>query len=286
MAETSAQPSVRLGGSNATITSGEGLVAFSFPRGEGVLRPARWQFRDRDDLVEVLAGTLSLPVQDGGLRGTVRRHGKYVRRNADGEVLTTFGDPILDLITNEHGELMIGGQRLSIGSAELREAKNRMGGVGTIDLALYGEEMIRHNVARAAMGEGDFVLTECTDRVITLASVLARRIHRDGDTMQFKAWKKSGFYWSMGAEIETWGEDFQEARIESRYLDTVVAQTCAAVKFDSDDDTDDDYLDEYEWGINAPQPLRVISLCTARWKGENFGPSQVEAGADCFEVEF
>jgi hypothetical protein len=208
------------------------------------------------------------------------------RRNTDGQALTTFGDPILDLITNEYGELTIGGQRLSIGTTELQEPKQRVGGVSTINLASYLRQTTPYDVARVAMGGGDFVLTECTDRVIAFATVLARTFVRDGDTMRFRAWKKSGLYWSMGAEIETWGEDFQEARIESRYLDTFVGQTCAAVKFDSDHDTNDDYLDEYEWGVNAPQPLRVVSLCTARWKGEDFGPTRLEAGDPCFEVTF
>jgi hypothetical protein len=73
------------------------------------------------------------------------------------------------------------------------------------------------------------------------------------------------------------------ARIDSTYLDTVIGTTCAAVKTDSDSDSNDDYVDEYEWGVNAPQPLRVISFCAARWKGENFAGS-VEAGPDCFVV--
>jgi hypothetical protein len=77
MTETPAQTSVELAGSNAKITSGERVVAFSFPKEEGVLQPARWEFRDRSDLVDFLADTLNLPVQDGGVRGTVRRHGKY-----------------------------------------------------------------------------------------------------------------------------------------------------------------------------------------------------------------
>jgi hypothetical protein len=284
MTEIPAQTSVELAGSNAKITSSERVVAFSFPQREGVLQPTRWEFHDRSDLVDFLADTLNLPVQDGGVRGTLRRHGKYVRRNANGQALTTFGDPILDLITNEYGELTIGGQRLSIGTAELQEPQQRMGGVSTINLASFLRQTTPYDVARAAMGEEDFVLTECTDRVVAFASVRSRTFVRDGDTMRFRAWKRTGPYWSMGAEIETWGEDFQEAQIESRYLDTVVGQTCAAVKFDSDHDTNDDYLDEYEWGVNAPQPLRVISVCTARWKGQDFGPTQVEAGTVCFEV--
>jgi hypothetical protein len=35
--------------------------------------------------------------------------------------------------------------------------------------------------------------------------------------------------------------------------------------------------------LDAPQPLRVVSLCSAQWKGRSL-TAQVEAGPDCFEV--
>lgn len=87
----------------------------------------------------------------------------------------------------------------------------------------------------------------------------------------------------MGAEIETWGGKFTTARIESRYIDTFYAQTCFVVKTDSDSDTNDDYVDEYEWGVNAPQPKRIESVCTARFKGQQF-VGGVQAGSQCFVV--
>jgi hypothetical protein len=272
--------------SNAKVTAAGGAVAFSFPPGEGGLRAARWQFRNRDDLVRFLADTFNLPVHDGGLRGTIRRYGKYVRRDAHGNPVTAFGDPILDLITNEYGELEVGGQRLSIGAAELREPRYRMGGLSNVDLGVKADEVAAYHLRRAAMGVGDFVVTDNTDGLVAFASTnpSQRDYWLDGDHLRFKAWKKNRFlYWSMGAEVETWNHDFTSARIDSRYLDTFVGQTCAVVKVDSDSDTNDDYLDEYEWGINAPQPLRVVSLCTAQWKGRHFA-AQVEAGEACFEV--
>jgi hypothetical protein len=277
---------VGLGGSNAEVTVGSGRVAFFFPREEGELQAARWQFHNRDDLVGFLADTLSLPVRDGGVRATIRRHGKYVRRDPRGNPVTTFGDPILDLITNDYGELEVGGQRLSIGSAELREPRYRVGGLSNVDLGVQADEVSAYHLRRAAMGMGDFVVTDNTDGLTAFASTnpSQRDYYVGGDHLRFKAWKKKRFlYWSMGAEIETWGHDFTSAQIQSRYLDTIVGQTCAAVKVDSDSDTNDDYLDEYESGVNAPQPLRVVSLCTAQWKGRTFS-AQVEAGQDCFEV--
>jgi hypothetical protein len=56
-----------------------------------------------------------------------------------------------------------------------------------------------------------------------------------GGHLRFKAWKKNyPFYWSMGAEIETWGGNFISATIESIYIDTFLAQTCFVVKRGSD----------------------------------------------------
>jgi hypothetical protein len=270
---------------DAKIESAGDRVTFAFPKGGGVIRSAKWEFADQSELVDFLAETLGMKSEAGTLRGTVRRRGKYVRHDDRGRKTATFGDPILDLITNVHGELSIGGQRISLGAADLRAPSNQIGGLSSVDLTVNLDEATRLDVAQAARGESEQVLTESTGEAIALATVRSRTFVRNGHKMRFRAWKKNlALYWSMGAEIETWGRDFERARIESRYLDTVVGQTCAAVKVDSDSDTNDDYLDEYEWGVNAPQPLRVVSICTARWEADDFGPTQVEAGEPCFEV--
>jgi hypothetical protein len=92
--------------------------------------------------------------------------------------------------------------------------------------------------------------------------------------MRFRSWKKN--YWvyrSIGSEIETWGGDFSWAEIQSIYADPVVPANpfiCGIVKFDSDHDTNDDYVDEYEYGIIADTPTTVRSFCQARWKGQNY----------------
>jgi hypothetical protein len=278
--------SFELAGATAEITSDGSRSTFVFPRGHGLIEPRRFEFRDRQELVEYLAENLRLSIEADGVRGSVWRTGKYTRRNSDGDLIHTFGDPILDMITNDHGDLFIGGQRLPLAQEELREPRYRVGGVSTLDLGSLGEDFERNYIQRAVMGEGDYVLVTRVGRLTAFASKnpSQRDFFQDGDHLRFKAWKKSRFlYWSMGAEVETWGQDFDRAEVQSRYLDTVVGQTCAAVKLDSDNDTDDDYLDEYEWGVNAPQPLRVVSLCTARWKNQNFA-GQVEAGPACFEI--
>lgn len=264
----------------------ERRLEFRFPESEGLLAPDRWEFRDRSELVDYLARLLSVEPLGDALRGTAVRYGKYERQDAEGKRAFTFGDPILDLITSPDGTLVIGGARTDLAGLELGSARQRSGGIRSIDLAELSDAIRDLQVAQAAAGQGDFALIECNRDVVALASTNPhqRDFYRSGDHLRFKAWRKRYvFYWSMGAEVETWGHDFDSARIESRYLDTVVGQVCSAVKIDSDSDTDDDYVDEYEWGVNAPQPLRVVSNCSADWHGERFG-GQVAAGEECFEV--
>ena len=89
----------------------------------------------------------------------------------------------------------------------------------------------------------------------------------------------------MEAEIETWGGNFTSATIESVYIDTFFAQTCFVVKRDSDSDTNDHYLDEYELGKMLPNQSESSSVCSAQSKGQRF-VGGVEAGPQCFVVGF
>jgi hypothetical protein len=140
-----------------------------------------------------------------------------------------------------------------------------------------------YQVAKAASGDGDIAIIAADANGVDLATTNPSQqdFERQGDLLRFKAWRKSYFfYWSMGAEVETWGHDFDTASIEGTYIDLFYGQICDVVKTDSDSDTDDDYVDEYEWGVNAPQPLRVASVCRASWHGEGFA-GQVVAGSEC-----
>lgn len=101
--------------------------------------------------------------------------------------------------------------------------------------------------------------------------------------MRFRSWKNNYLiYKSIGTEIETWRGDFSRAEIQSVYTDPIVPTDpfiCGIVKSDSDSDTNDDYVDEYEYSINAPIPSSVRSYCTAQWKGQ-FYSGTVSKG-DC-----
>jgi hypothetical protein len=100
--------------------------------------------------------------------------------------------------------------------------------------------------------------------------------------LNFHAWKKKEIlYWSMGGEISVYNTNakFEAADIWSKYYMSVTSP-CMLVKEDNDSDRDDRYVDEYEWGINAPQPERVASLCRAQWHNAQFA-DVVTAGEGC-----
>jgi hypothetical protein len=181
----------------------------------------------------------------------------------------TFGDPVLDLITDEHGWLTIGGRRHNLAAAEVADPAARSGGVSTIDLSPRPGEL-DHIIRQASLGTGRFSIVEAgADRaIITTTNPSEYGFYSGGAKMRFRAFKKNDWVgWKMGADIETWGGDFTRAEIQSDYGMTVWDNVCGVAKHDSDSDTNDDYVDEYEWGINSSPPTGVRSICTATWKG-------------------
>jgi hypothetical protein len=277
---------------NYRLAMEAGKTTFAFPV-NAELTHGRCQFSTPEELLKYVEKSLGVQSYQKSLRGSVRRQGKYQKVDKSGNPVLTIGDPILDLVSDDEGRVFIGGDAIHLTTTEFGSARYRSGGITSIDLSGVSNALAQSQLLGAARGEGDFVLVESSDRVLSFASTnpSVRDFFPKSATGQiigwirFKAWKKSYFfYWSMGAEIEVFsGGNFTTARIDSAYIDTFFAQTCFVVKRDSDSDTNDDYVDEYEWGINAPQPKRVESFCNTLWKGRRF-VGGVEAGSQCFVV--
>jgi hypothetical protein len=263
-----------------------GKTAFAFPE-KAEMTHGRCAFKTPEDFLKYVATSFGAASYGTGLRGSICRRGKYQKVDRSGNPVLTIGDPILDLVSDDEARVVIGGKAIDLTDTEFSSARYRSGGISSIDLSGVSSALAQSQLLSAARGEGDFVLVESSDRVLSFASTNPSQ--RDfyptgGGHLRCKAWKKKYvFYWSMGAEIETWGGKFKTARIESRYIDEFYAQTCFVVKTDSDSDTNDDYVDEYEWGVNAPQPKRVESVCNAEFKGQRF-VGNVQAGPECFLV--
>ena len=154
MPDTKPKPkSLELSGANCElIRHGEGGVELRFPDQAGYMTPGRWEFRDRDDLVSYLSDLLSVEVGADGLRGTIKQVGKYERRDVKGERSFTFGDPILDLITNPSGTMSLGGRSHHLAADELASPRHRFGGNRRIDLADASDELLGVHVQERRWG--------------------------------------------------------------------------------------------------------------------------------------
>jgi hypothetical protein len=274
-----------------TLEEGVGKVTFTFPE-KAEMTSGRYKFKTPEELSNYIEKCVAIGSTTNGLRGSIRRRGKYQKVDKSGNSVLTIGDPILDLVSDDEGRIFIGRDVIHLTATEFSSVRYRSGGIRAIDLSDVSGALAQSQLLAAARGEGDFVIVESSNRVLSFASTnpSVRDIYpKSGGNIiahiRFKAWKKSyAVYWSMGAEIEVlWGGDFKSATIESAYIDTFYNQTCFVVKRDSDSDTNDDYVDEYEWGINAPQPKRVESWCSVLFKGQWYSGG-VEAGPYCYVV--
>jgi hypothetical protein len=230
------------------------------------IQPDRHTFADVADLQAHLCQVLGGRPDGEGVRGSLSRKGSYSRQAADGTAAVTFGDPVLDAISSASGQIVIGGKTI-----DLREGDGTgpIGGGGDVVAAAASDLKFTGIVNGAERWASD-------DR-----STVQYRIGRG--RLTFHAWKKRNItsYWSMGGEISVSGTNarFDFADVESRYFMSTT-EPCKRVKEDIADDRDDTYLDEYEWGINAQQPERVVSRCRAQWHHAQFA-DVVTAGSGC-----
>lgn len=246
-----------------------------FPKTDAHLQMGRNRFKDQEDLVTYLEQIFPLMRQESGFKVSIKRQGKYQRLNKEGQPVFTFGDPVLDLITDEHGWMILDGRQYDLRAAELAEPSGRGGGILSIDLSPRPGELDRI-ISQSTLGGGNFTLVEVgKDQAIVASKNPSELWFYSGSAkMRFRAFRKNYYvYWKMGADIETWGGDFTRAEIQSDYgLFAVPTSTiCAVAKHDSDSDTNDDYVDEYESGGFSSTPDGVKSLCTATWRARSYG---------------
>jgi hypothetical protein len=262
--------------SNAAVaTLGADKIQLAFPR-DGFIQCGRSRFKDATELTAYLADVLSLRSKAGAARLTVRRKGKYQRVDRMGSPIHTFGDPILDLITDERGWLTVGRETVDLLQRDIAAPGSRRGGIRNIDLALDPEDIKRQQLAEALGSSGTRTLLQRTGDQLAIASSNPSQLDfwKGSAHLRFRSWKTNYYiYRSIGSEIETWGGDFVRAEIQSMYADPVVGNPfiCGIVKRDADSDTNDDYVDEYEYAVAAKAPSSVRSFCQANWKGQMWG---------------
>jgi hypothetical protein len=229
------------------------------------IQPDRYTFANFGELSAYLGQILGGRPEGGGIRGSMSRKGTYSRRAPDGTQAVTFGDPVLDAISSAAGTLVIGDQTIDLREGQgSPETPTGASGVVVFNAPYLKFTGIVNGAERWASDDGAMV-----------------EYRMGGGRLNFHAWKKSFFRWSMGAEIGTSGTNtkFQAADIVSHYHMSVDSP-CKVVRVDHDSDRNDSYVDEYEWGINAQQPERVASLCRAQWNNARFADI-VTAGEGC-----
>jgi hypothetical protein len=225
--------------------------------------PFQAQIRTHADLQALVAHAAEVtgvtPISPTSIRGHGGRSGGFERQTPGGGPAVSSHDPILDSLTTARGELVIGGQGLPM--------------TASISIATLGTLAQANRATMCVPGPGDLQTCRSAD-----GSVMVFKA--GSDIVVFYAYSDStGPYWNMGARVATLGEDFQRADIHSRYYMPAVAQTCALI-YDNDHDSNDDEMDEYEWGINAEKPRRVEALCRVQWHGVRLS-GVVFAGEAC-----
>lgn len=292
---------------NAKIESPEdGKVKVSFDKG-GTVRCSKHEFRDREDLIKYLSQWFPLRTGETGAKLRIIRTGKYQRVDAKNAPIFTFGDILLDLMTNEMGKVVLNGRTHDLRARALTH--RRRGGIRSIDLHPYRDELRRHQVARAVLGEGNSILLNCDGDRASMANLISTKPKEDvesspspfvpgpprdidfwdgGDHMRFHAYDDDYWVgWAIGAEIETWGADFTYARVDSQFGYAVtpgaLAACAAAGGIESDSDSNTDIISATAWGLFGEKPHGVVSECTADWKGRLYNDT-VGAGGCAFWV--
>jgi hypothetical protein len=260
-------------------------IELSFPE-QGFIRCGRSEFKSQADLAAYIAEVFSLPDKHSSTHLSVRRRGKYQRMNHTGRPIYTFGDPLLDLMTDEHGWITVGNETYNLLQADLASPQDRKGGITPIDLSVNYEEIRQQHLAEALSTNGTRTLVEHNQNQLITSIPSEINFAKNGGWMRFRSWKKNyGVYRSIGTEIETWYSNFVWAEIQSTYADPVLPQNpfiCHIVRIDSDHDTNDDYVDEYEYAWLASIPSTVRSFCQALWKGQVYGGTVSKGSCQTF----
>jgi hypothetical protein len=224
-------------------------------------------------LVDYIANLFDIePLTPASIVGTSTQVRDRRRIQASVDRPALFNNPVLDHITSPHGEIIIGSQSFNLQARRLGATRR-----GLVSL----EPPANSFTAAYALS----CYTDFTGLEVCVSDDGRLRTYSDGTaSVSFKAYKKSTWkYWEMGTEIKTFGGNFEAADIHSRYYGQAYGQTCAIQKYDDDADSNDNFMEESEWGILAPQPIRVESLCRVQWNGRRIS-GVVSAGGECFLV--
>jgi hypothetical protein len=245
-------------------------VEIRFPNGKGYMRPGRNEFRDEDDLIKYLSQAFLFTTDErGGVNGTIKHISQYQRINSSGREVFTFGDPILDLITDDDGILILSGNKIDAQAIFLSDRSIAQ----STDHSPQTQRIISPKIEKASLKSGakeglfekvsmKMAQTMPPQEIFYPSSGASTRLH-------FRAFRTViSKYWQAGASIKTRNLDFASATITGHYA--LDPYSCQEIKADTDSDTTDNYLSELEWGIRSTPASGVLSECRAVWGGVNY----------------
>lgn len=255
----------------------EGKIHVEFPK-KGYLNIGKSQFKDIPEIITYLSGILKIKPKDKEtLEGSIKRTGKYQRLDKNGKPALTFGDVILDLITDESGMCKVGTKEISFYHLMITE-NTLKGGVLTRINPAAAKLAAEQEFLRALAETSPYEVLNANDTSFTIVSKNPAKatFQNEKHTVKFKAWRTHFlFYFNEGSELDiVRGPDFKNASIASSYFKSIPASqpggpTCVNIKNDTDTDTNDDYLEESEFaiavGTSSVKPSGHHSFCKASW---------------------
>jgi hypothetical protein len=230
-----------------------------FPRGDiGYMKHDRFEFIDNQDFIDYLSKIFPAAALKEGLLGEIKRTGSYVRIDDRDRPIFTFGDPILDLITNEDGILVIGSVKYNMKDMELADPDQRGGGIAGDDLRATNSE--KPKALKASYAQ------------TALPSEIWFPSPNEYKRMRFRAFRRNYLaYWRVGADITTKHRDFTFGAVSCRFGASNLDNGCTLDSTASDSDADDNYVACSFWATgNVPIFGGVNAICTADWGGVRY----------------
>ncbi|HEV2855185.1 MAG TPA: hypothetical protein VHC97_20495 [Thermoanaerobaculia bacterium] len=164
-----ALPEGSKGNYHLTMDEAAGKTTFAFPE-KAEMTYGKCEFKTPEEIFKYIQKSVTAASDSKSLRGSICRRGKYQKVDKSGNSVLTIGDPILDLVSDDEGRVFIGGEAIHLTTTEFSSARYRSGGLRSIDLSSVSSALAQSQLLAAARGEGDFVLVESSDRVLSFAS--------------------------------------------------------------------------------------------------------------------
>ena len=234
-------------------------------------RKKRHEFSNLEELVDYIANLCDIePINKLSIRGSRSQLKALLQNSKRGDSL--YRNPIIPFITSPYGELFIGSQCINLDRPKFKIEKSRKGQ----EFSSVDGKIAAHAISCYDHQSGLELCQSDDGRSVT---------YSDGESsISFSSYKDSSWpYYEIGTKIRTYGLNFQAAIINSRYIQSAFNQVCAVGRIDSDEDFNDNYLDEYEWGIGSHPYPRVESLSRAQWNSKRIS-GVTSVGPECFTV--